>query len=1289
MLAVIIEDEYSRLVRLEEGQQKVSLAGTEVTLMITSGTITVNEGSGISVSLLSKGSGIWRLCRKDQACHLILIREDRGWDRFSSYSMKDVITIGSGREDDIFLDDSRIRPQQVIIDCTGRKVHDTHETGLLSDNGRITHKTSLIPRHVYSFLGVRIVTDGRIIAVNRLENLKVRLVPFKPEKLKRKAENKRMFSCVLPPMEQKEKRFFEPLEEPAQLPQDNIPPLLFTIGPSLTMSSASMISALINVRNSLDAGREISEILPVMILPAAMMLSTLLWIPGQRLYVRLDRKSRIRKRINSYLEYLTDLEERILLFERWWGETAAARWPAEFQPLIPWQKEYDDPDLYTVRGGCGEVIFDIDLPRQFRLRSNDVLYRKLEELPARLCRAADMPVLLDLNQYRDLIFCGGDEYWLVLFLQLIHSVSPKILKVFFYCTEEWEQDHFWIRLLPHCRYQSERFIIHLSGSRSYAGIENDYQILCIIQDPEQSGKVMFSDAMIWYIGNEGSHKGGETVISADAGLVRIKNGKECQAFSSDIRLPEDLFAYMYSLQRECSVRHERQTGCTFFDLLGITHPGQLDIAGSWRESSRSSTMQGYLGFDAKGERIMLDLHESGMGPYGLVAGMTGSGKSELLISFLLSLAVRYSPQDISFILIDFKGGGTIQSLTDGGIMIPHIAGILTDLEENDIRRVLVSFGNECKRRERLLQEASSVHGCPIMNIDSYRSCWNEECSLPYLPHLVILADEFAQMKKSNPEFLSELISIARIGRSLGIHLILATQKPSGVIDEQIWSNCRFRICLKVQDRQDSSEVLHSPEAVDLRRPGDFILQYDRHSRTGRGGYAGCSIYEQTADSGIIDSNGDLVSAAVRHPANRVTQASAIVRELIRTGEMTGIRAKKIWLDLPERPGPGEAEMTAGMMIGRADDYENGTQPYLYISLRQPGIIVVSPSRQQKHDLIRAFFYQLVRSRPEDEVCLLDENEISSGWIRECTQIILRGSAADDELWSGMIRYIRQRNDRSRIIWIIMTDYPAMKEAGEEKSGILHQIMESAEKLNIRFVICGTSAAVFYYRHLSLFHERYCLKNSNRADISQLFETSAAPACEKEGYGLYGGSRILSFAMLAVSDEDVLSICRAFRRKSTAVIPVMPVSLSLADCHQEGLPAGMYYETCDWCIVPEGKILLFLATYYRELEGLIKAYRQAGRKIRINDPGDPADEVIFMTLDRWTHSSLPGNTENIFLVYVGTGFHDQYQFTARRKKALRPNEGIVLYEGRNEVIRIAEPAETAADHILSGSDREIL
>ena len=218
--------------------------------------------------------------------------------------------------------------------------------------------------------------------------------------------------------------------------------------------------------------------------------------------------------------------------------------------------------------------------------------------------------------------------------------------------------------------------------------------------------------------------------------------------------------------------------------------------------------------------ILLDLHDKAHGPHGLVAGTTGSGKSELLQTYILSMAALYHPYEVGFVIIDFKGGGMANQFKD----LPHMMGRITNIDGKEINRSLRSIKAELNKRQRLFAEAGVNH------IDNYIiKVRKGEVKIP-LPHLILIVDEFAELKAEQPDFMKELISAARIGRSLGVHLILATQKPSGQVDEQIWSNSRFKLCLKVQSPQDSNEVLKSPLAAEIKEPGRAYLQVGKFEK---------------------------------------------------------------------------------------------------------------------------------------------------------------------------------------------------------------------------------------------------------------------------------------------------------------------------------------------------------------------------------------------------------------------------------------------------------------------------
>lgn len=213
--------------------------------------------------------------------------------------------------------------------------------------------------------------------------------------------------------------------------------------------------------------------------------------------------------------------------------------------------------------------------------------------------------------------------------------------------------------------------------------------------------------------------------------------------------------------------------------------------------------------------LIFDLNDTdtGYGPHGLIGGMTGSGKSELLKTLILSFAMTHHPYDLNFALIDYKGGGALDEFRD----LPHVVGIITDIQNHADygTRVVQSLSWEVKRREKLLADARTEFGLTAAHIDEYRT--KLKVKIP-IPRLVIIFDEFAEFQERHQEESKKLINIARVGRSLGIHLIICTQNPMGkAVDQQVRDNSNFTICLRVRTPETSKSLINIPDAVQLRR----------------------------------------------------------------------------------------------------------------------------------------------------------------------------------------------------------------------------------------------------------------------------------------------------------------------------------------------------------------------------------------------------------------------------------------------------------------------------------------
>jgi S-DNA-T family DNA segregation ATPase FtsK/SpoIIIE len=238
------------------------------------------------------------------------------------------------------------------------------------------------------------------------------------------------------------------------------------------------------------------------------------------------------------------------------------------------------------------------------------------------------------------------------------------------------------------------------------------------------------------------------------------------------------------------------------DLIGMPDPSPDAVAGRWRRYGRTTAAA--IGIGADGP-FGIDIRSDG--PHGLIAGTTGSGKSELLQTLIASLAVVNRPESMTFVLIDYKGGSAFKDCA----RLPHTVGMVSDLDGHLTERALASLSAELRRREEILLQAGAK------DIEDYWDTRRANPGLRPLPRLMLIIDEFASLVAELPDFVTGLVGIAQRGRSLGVHLILATQRPAGVVSADIRANTNLRIALRVTDIEESADVIDSRDAAFIAK----------------------------------------------------------------------------------------------------------------------------------------------------------------------------------------------------------------------------------------------------------------------------------------------------------------------------------------------------------------------------------------------------------------------------------------------------------------------------------------
>lgn len=547
------------------------------------------------------------------------------------------------------------------------------------------------------------------------------------------------------------------------------------------------------------------------------------------------------------------------------------------------EKSPGDPDFLTTRLGTGRIpsCNQIQVKEQ-DYKNQDPAFDIPDQLAEKYRYLEDAPVVIDLKRDNAVGFVGSDSA----LERMLKTVALDLASRHFYrevkfvcLLGEDNIDKFeWIRWLPHFHSDdnSLRYIAYNQESRDFV-LEEVYAQLSERESQrkqeEESGAetedwahyvvfVLHSQGLARHPISQYFQKGtrygftflffdsypellpmgcGEVVYARDeeGTVVQALDGREQVDFRymlpPDHKLQRAVLKLSAAWTDEISLESELTKNITLYQMLGILSANELNLDYNWKNSKIYQSMSVPLGVRRGKELIYLDISDkaSAHGPHGLVAGTTGSGKSELLQTYILSMAAKFHPYDVGFMIIDFKGGGMANQF----LQLPHLLGNITNIDGREINRSLLSIKAESLRRQTIFAQYGVQH------INDYIKLFKQGKAKEPLPHLVIIVDEFAELKMAYSEFMSELVSTARIGRTLGVHLILATQKPSGQVDPQIWSNSRFKLCLKVQSREDSSEMLKSPLAAEIKEPGRAYLQVGNNEifELFQSAYAGAEI----------------------------------------------------------------------------------------------------------------------------------------------------------------------------------------------------------------------------------------------------------------------------------------------------------------------------------------------------------------------------------------------------------------------------------------------------------------
>jgi S-DNA-T family DNA segregation ATPase FtsK/SpoIIIE len=529
-----------------------------------------------------------------------------------------------------------------------------------------------------------------------------------------------------------------------------------------------------------------------------------------------------------------------------------------------WERRRHDPDFGVARIGRGPQALATTLvaPATKSLEALEPLSAlALRRFITTYSAVPEMPTAMAVNGFNRIYVRGCDQCGpglvRAVLAQLVVFHAPDSLIVAACVDPERQHRWAWLKWLPHALHPEETDglgPVRLVAS-TVSALESMLQEL-IVDRPrfDESNKAAFSGPQIVIVVDGGDLAGSEhllagtgiegvtildlttrppraldraaLVIHADPELVSTTMEGDTELGRADYLSPveaEMLARQLAPLRLPADGQGESAANAVhgFADLLDIEDPGTFDPALTWILRPNRERLRVRFGVRADGSAVELDLKESaqdGMGPHGLLIGATGSGKSELLRTLVLGLAVRHPPSSLNFVLVDFKGGATFLKLD----RLPHTSALITNLEDELtlVDRMTESLEGELLRRQELLRRAG------FASLRDYERARAAGQPLPEVPALLVVCDEFSELLSAKPDFIDMFVKIGRVGRSLGVHLLLASQRLEEGRLRGLDVHLSYRIGLRTFSAVESRVVLGVGDAYELpRAPGHGFLKF--------------------------------------------------------------------------------------------------------------------------------------------------------------------------------------------------------------------------------------------------------------------------------------------------------------------------------------------------------------------------------------------------------------------------------------------------------------------------------
>lgn len=1002
--------------------------------------------------------------------------------------------------------------------------------------------------------------------------------------------------------------------------------LLSSIGPSITMALPMLLGCMMMLYASrMEGGGSTLYMYSGVVMALSSAVVGVVWTVINQKNQKKEAEMQEEQRFQAYSAYLVEKTDEIKqnyekardILKKQYPETKECIKYDE-QGNFLWQRNHTHDDFLKERLGRGDIPFQmqIDIPQKRFSLYEDELMNKPEFIKKDYETLYQVPVTIDLMQHQLIGVIGGDDKKNALQVAQILSAQiaanncyteVKLGYIYSQNSLEEQRGFEFTKWLPHVWSEDKKMRFVATNKEEASDVFYELSKVFRNRKEENNDKKNKEIPKPWYVifitdqsllegeifskyAFEQNKEYGLTVVLLGNKYEElpnqcefiIQNDESYQGMYSvydredqkhkiefDIVEEKELNRFARRLSRfwvyEIEEGGEIPESISYFEMLGVRRLEDIPVKDNWVKHRTYEHISGMIGHKAGGVPCYLDVHEKYHGPHGLVAGTTGSGKSETLQSYILSLAINYSPDDVAFFIIDYKGGG-MANLFEG---LPHMIGQISNLSGNQVKRAMISIKSENKRRQKLFNESG------VNNINAYTKLYkNEEVKLP-IPHLFIIIDEFAELKREEPEFMKELISVAQVGRSLGVHLILATQKPSGTVDDNIWSNSKFRLCLRVQDKQDSNDMLHKPDAAYLTQVGRCYLQVgnDEAYEQFQSGYSGAVYNENLQDKEgvqLITPTGKIEMTGVwkknSSQKKEMTQLDAVKEYLNKIAKDNGYdHQHQLWMpllpqyiymnDFDEFKKTVYAEnewkkLESGnkleIIVGEIDDPKNQNQLPLTIDFLSSGHIAVCGSVVSgKSTLMQSMMFGLIQKYSPEAVSMyaIDFSNKILGVFEDAPQVggimyendvdkigkfinMLKGILKErkNTLRGGNYKqYIKINGQVLPAVLVFIDNYSGFREKTEEKyEDFMVQLSREGVNHGIYLIVSGNGFGMneINPRLAENIGTVLCLNQKDRYAYGDLLHTNQIDVIPEEGMK---GRGLVMYQKSALEFQAVLSL----------------------------------------------------------------------------------------------------------------------------------------------------------------------